>query len=151
MKKVLYCIAVLFIFSAGCNCGGEVVNNPPVNTEVEMASVAFDSIGAATSFADISRTTSLGSTQLNFLDKDSTRISFSYKGFSTLNDTLFYITAGASARLYTLNDNTVQYNTYKTVNVTVPSIKVNDLFTYTIKAQGVDPFITIKDLKIYKK
>lgn len=156
MRKTLV-TAVLFTFSAllfiyaGCKSD----DNPttPSTGEVEMASVGFDSVSGMFAGSSITQTRNLGSSSLNFTDRDSTRITFSYKGANSGNDTLFFISGPSSARLYTLKDATVN-DSYKTVNITVPSVKVNGLFTYTMKAQapgGVIPYMVVKDLKVYKK
>jgi hypothetical protein len=148
VKKFLLFISVPLLIISGCKSDDTVVNNVP--SEVRMFSPAIsDSIGTTEVNAYILKTANLGSTFLNFLDRDSTRISFLYKGSGSLSDTLFYIETGKS-RLYTLLD-AAPGNEYKSINVTVPSIKVNDLFKYTLYAHGDLPYVAIKDLNVYKK
>ncbi len=152
MKILLFFLSAFLFIYAGCKSDDTTVT-PSTPTEVEMASFTLDSISGAFASGSISQTKNFGLGPLNFSDRDSTRITFSYKGASTANDTLFYITDESNTRLYTLKDASVN-NTYKSVNVTVPSIKVNNVFYYTMKARtatGVIPYIAIKDFKMYKK
>ena len=152
MKKILFLFSALVLICAGCKSDDTTVT-PSTPTEVEMASFSLDSISSSFGSGSVSQTRNFGSGALNFSDRDSTRISFSYKAASNSNDTLFYITDASNARLYTLRDASAT-DSYKSVNVTVPSIKLNALFYYTMKARtsgGVIPYIAIKDFKMYKK
>ena len=151
MKKILFLFSALVLICAGCKSDDTTVT--PTPTEVEMASFSLDSISGSFGSGSVSQTRNFGSGALNFTDRDSTRISFSYKAASNSNDTLFYITDASNTRLYTLRDASAT-DSYKTVNVTVPSIKVNALFYYTMRARtagGVIPYIAIKDFKMYKR
>lgn len=152
MKKILFLFSALVLICAGCKSDDTPVT-PSTPTEVEMASFSLDSISGMFGSGSVSQTKNFGSGALNFSDRDSTRISFSYKAASNSNDTLLYIYAESGARLYTLRDASAT-DSYKAVNVTVPSIKVNALFYYTMRARtsgGVIPYIAIKDFKMYKK
>lgn len=152
MKKILFLFSALILMYSGCKSDDTPVT-PSTPTEVEMASFSLDSISSSFGSGSVSQTKNFGSGALNFSDRDSTRISFSYKAASNLNDTLFYIYAESGTRLYTLRDASAT-DSYKSVNVTVPSIKVNALFYYTMRARtagGVIPYIAIKDFKMYKK
>lgn len=152
MKIIIY----LFLASAFIYAGCKSDDNPtaPTTGEVEMFSTAIsDSISGSFGSGNVSYTRNITSSSMNFTDRDSTRIVFSYKAASNTNDTLVYINAAGDTRLYTLRDASPT-NTYKSVNVTVPSIKVNAQFYLTIKAStagGVIPYIAIKDFKMYKK
>lgn len=153
MKKIIYLFVLLVLIYSGCKTD-DPVTNPPATGEVEMASVSFDSLSSLFSGSgNVSRTVNFSSGALNFTDRDSTRISFQYKGSSNANDTLFYVTDASNARVYTLRD-AAATDAYKNVNITVPSVKVNAVFYYTMKARttgGVSPYLVIKDLKLYKK
>jgi hypothetical protein len=151
MKKLLFIFSVVILIYSGCKSD----DNPttPSTGEVEMASVSFDSLSGLFGSGTISQTRNLSSSMLNFADRDSTRITFSYKGSSNGNDTLLYINDASNTRLYTLRDAAVT-DSYRSINVTVPSVKVNAFFYYTITATSISsaiPYITIKDLKVYKK
>ncbi|MBS1515608.1 MAG: hypothetical protein JSS63_11270 [Bacteroidetes bacterium] len=152
MKNILFIFAAFLLIYAGCKSDD---SNPttPTTGEVEMASVSYDSVYSIFAGSSVTQTRNFGSSALNFTDRDSTRLSFSYKGSSNGNDTLFYITDASNARLYTLVDATPT-SSYRTVNVTVPSIKVNALFYYTIRARTTGsnlPYMVIKDFKMYKR
>lgn len=152
MKKILFAFAALLLIYAGCKSDDNTIT-PTTPTEVEMASVSYDSVYSIFAAGSISQTRNFGSGALNFTDRDSTRLSFSYKGSSNGNDTLFYITDASNTRLYTLTDATPT-SSYRTVNVTVPSIKVNAIFYYTLRARTTGsnvPYIVLKDFKMYKK
>lgn len=152
MKIIIYLFLVSLFVYAGCKSD----DNPttPTTGEQEVTSVSFDSIYSALGGGLITQTKNFGTGALNFTDRDSTRISFSYKGFSNAADTLFYITDTTSTRLYTLRDASAS-DTYKTVNITVPSIKKNCNFYYTMRAKTTSgtgaPYLVIKDFKMYKK
>lgn len=152
MKIFIYLFFVSVFVYAGCKSDDTTVT-PITPAETEMASFSLDSISASFAGGTVTQTKNFGTGALNFSDRDSTRLSFSYKGASTVNDTLFYITDASNTRLYTLRDAAVN-DTYKSVNVTVPSIKVNAIFYYTMKAKtsgSVVPYLAIKDFKMYKK
>jgi len=154
MKKILFAFAALLLIYAGCKSDDTTVTPTNPTGEVEVASVSFDSISSAFGGGLVSQTRNFGSGAVNFTDRDSTRISFSYKGFSNANDTLLYITDTTSTRLYTLRDASAN-DTYKSVNITVPSIKKNCNFYYTMRARNSsgtgNPYLAIKDFKMYKK
>jgi len=154
MKKIIFLFFLTALIYSGCkNDDTAVTPNPPAG-EVEMASVGYDSLASLFGGSgSVSQTKNFSSGALNFTDRDSTRISFSYKGSSNANDTLFYVNDASNARVYTLKDASAT-DVYKTINITVPSVKVNAVFYYTMKARtsgGISPYLVIKDLKIYKK
>lgn len=154
MKKFALLVSLIFLVSIGCN--GPDITNLPITGEVNMANVAFDSVGSGGSAGGItlvSKTANLSSVALGFSDKDSVRISFSYKNSAGPNDTLFFINtspATSTRRLYTLRDNSANLS-YKSINVTIPSLRVDDFYYYTIRAKGDVPYMVIKDLAVYKK
>lgn len=154
MKIIFYLfLASVFIY-AGCKSDDNPTTPSDPTGEVEVTSVSFDSIYSALGGGLITQTRNFGTGALNFTDRDSTRISFSYKGYSNAADTLLYITDTTSTRLYTLRDASVS-DTYKTINITVPSIKKNCSFYYTMRAKNTSgtgaPYLVIKDFKMYKK
>ncbi len=148
MKKFALLVSLIFIVSAGC--GGPDITNIVI-TEQNMANVPFDSVGggSAGGVTLVSKTASLSSSSLVFSDRDSVRISFSYKNSAGLNDTLFYINT-SDRTLYTLRDNSANLN-YKSVNVTIPSLRQDTFYYYTIRAKADVPYMVIKDLNVYKK
>ncbi|MBN8569194.1 MAG: hypothetical protein J0M18_06155 [Ignavibacteria bacterium] len=157
MKTILLLINFCFIFYmatlSGCNCGEtptgiEIVPTP---SQQLIAEVAFDSIGSAGGaggLTSISKTTELNTIPFAF-DTDSIRIKMSYKGSSTAKDTLFYI-YGTGGRLYTLIDNAAT-DPYKNIDTIFGSTGLSGIFRYTIQARSMLPYITIKDLKVYKR
>lgn len=155
MKKILFLFAISALIYSGCSNSDDPVTpvDPPTG-EVLMATVSFDSVsGSFSSGGLVTQVRNFGTGSLNFTDRDSTRISFTYKGFSNAADTVFYVSDTAGVKLYLLSDNSVSASTYKSVNVTVPSRKINAPFYYTIRARTTSgtPWMAIKDLKLYKK
>lgn len=156
MKKILLFINICFVCYiatlSGCNCGEtptgiEIVPTP---SQELVHSVAFDSVGSAGSaggLSTVSKTTEI-TNQLAF-DRDSIRITYSYKGSSTAKDTLFYIYS-SSGRLYTMIDNSAT-DAYKNIDTIFGSPHLTTFFRYTIQARSMLPYITIKDLKVYKR
>jgi len=153
MKTIIYLFLVCLFTYAGCK-SDDNPTNPTNPIEVEIATVSYDTIYSTFGGGLITQTKNFGTGPINFTDRDSTRISFSYKGYSNAADTLFYITDTTSSRLYTLRDASVS-DTYKSVNITVPSIKKNCTFYYTMRAKTTSgtgsPYLVIKDFKMYKK
>lgn len=153
MKICIYLFLVSLFLYAGCKSDDNPTTPSNPTGEVEMASFSLDSISGVFAGGSITQRKNFGSGALNFSDRDSTRITFSYKAASNSNDTLLFIEDASYTRLYTLKDASAT-DTYKSINVTVPSVKVNALFYYTMKAKtssGVIPYIAIKDFKMYKK
>ncbi|MBS1493877.1 MAG: hypothetical protein JST55_10210 [Bacteroidetes bacterium] len=154
MKIIIYLFLVTLFIYAGCKSDDNPTTPSNPTGEVEVTAVSFDSIYSAFGGGLVTQTKNFGTGALNFTDRDSTRISFSYKGLSNAADTLLYITDTTSTRLYTLRDASAS-DTYKSVNITVPSIKKNCNFYYTMRAKTNSgtgsPYLVIKDFKMFKK
>lgn len=159
MKKILFFFAAVFLFYSGCNnSDGGSGNNPvvPDGGEVRVATISYDSnynIFGGSSFV-ISKPFNF--LKLNFTDRANMRISFSYKA-SSLNEPnifeLFYTdTVRGQISVYKLTDSS-PLPEFKTINLTVPSPRVNAFFSYTVKASSNNsekPYVVLKDLNAYK-
>lgn len=150
-------ISALFLLKAliitSCSNDSTSPNPPAPSGPVLLATVTGDSV--ATSLGSSAKISNIGGHALNCTDKDSLEITFSYAG--TPNNSVFPL------RIYYSQD-TVQYNVYypgnlnltssgQTVNVTLPSPKVNTDFYYRIQAvtTGGLCYFRFNDMKIYKK
>ena len=145
--------AIIMLSISSCNDDSASSNNPPPTGPVLLATLSFDSV--VTSLGASFKTNSISTQELDFTDRDSAEISFTYTGSpnnvaypirlyfdSDTTQTLFFSPVG-----YTLNSQE-QY-----INATIASPKVRKYFHYQIAAitGGGFCYFKFKDLKIYKK
>lgn len=152
MKNYFVLVPILALIFFSCQ------NNtvyPPITTErVEMGTVSSDEVSSPVSGSAV-QTKSLGSGPLNFLDRDSTIISFYYKG-TPGNTADYYLqvydsTSNGLTSIYTFRDAAIT-DSFKFVSVIMPSHQVHAHYFYTIKAAGAAPkSFSIKNLFLYKK
>ena len=153
MKKFLVLLSLLAILFIGCSKNTIVF--PPLTTEaVEMGRISSDQV-LITSTGSAVQTASLGNGPLNFLDRDSTIISFYYKG--TPGNTadyqmqVFDSTSNGLTSIYTFRDNLIT-DSLKYVNVILPSHRVHASYFYSLKCSGTGAqSFYIENLLLYKK
>ena len=157
MKKLLFLVLILSS-AIITGCSDDDSDNPvtpPPTGEVLLATVSSDSVAALSATGLASNTVIRGVTtsNLNFTDRDSARISFYYTGQNNLRSNSFYISYPGGT-IY--SDTTlVPSNTEQYVDVTIPSPNVDAFFSYTISVlspgAGILAYFKFRDLKIYKK
>ena len=128
---------------------------PPITTEsVVMGSVTEDQVVSPATGSE-TKIGALGSGALNFLDRDSTIISFYYKG-STGNTAAYQLqiydsTGSGLTTIYTFRDAAVT-DSLKLVKVIMPSHRAFAHYYYKISSSGVtSQYFYIKNLFLYKK
>lgn len=152
MKNYFLLIPIFTILFFSCK------NNtvfPPITTEsVVMGSVSEDQVSSP-ALGSESKAGALGSGALNFLDRDSTIISFYYKG--TPGNTAAYqlqiydSTGSGITSIYTFHDAAAS-DSLKFVKVIMPSHYAFAHYFYRISSSGVTPHsFYIKNLFLYKK
>lgn len=128
---------------------------PPITTEaVNMGSISEDQVSSP-ALGSASHTGPLGSGALNFLDRDSTIISFYYRG--TPGNTAPYqlqvydSTGSGKTSIYTFKDEAAT-DSLKSVRVIIPSHHAFAYYYYTISCSGLTAqSFYIKNLTLYKK
>lgn len=155
MRSKVFAVLAILLVTLFASCSDETAssNNPTPTGPVLLATVSFDSV--STSLGMSFKNSSIGTQELDFTDRDSAEISFTYTGSpnnvaypirlyfdSDTTQTLFFSPVG-----YTLNSQE-QY-----INATIASPKVRKNFHYQIAAitSGGFSYFKFKDLKIYKK
>jgi len=119
-----------------------------------MGSVASDEISISASGSAI-KTSPLGSGPLNFLDRDSTIISFYYRG-TPGNTANFHLqiydsTGNANTPIYTFRGNDIR-DSLKYVSVIIPSHRAFAHYFYTLKCEGATAQnFAIRSLFLFKK
>lgn len=152
MKNYFLLIPIFAIVFFSCK------NNtvfPPLTTEsVLMGSVTEDQVSSPALGSAI-QIGALGSGALNFLDRDSTIISFYYKG--TAGNTAAYqlqiydSTGNGITSIYTFHDAAVT-DSLKFMKVIMPSHNAFAYYFYKISSSGATPqSFYIKNLFLYKK
>jgi len=147
---------VLIFFALGAltafSCGDDP-QSPQTTGKVLLAEVAGDSV--STNFGSSTKSQNVSTGRLDFTDRDSAEISFTYAGNS--NNSAVPLTISFTS---TVSDSTIYSSTGLILNsaehsitVTLPSPKVKEYFFYTIKVvSGAGyGFFRFRDMKIYKK
>ncbi len=154
-KYLIKVLTILLLIAAGCSDDNSTNNNQPGTGEVLLAEVSGDSVGINSGSS--TRTLSITSSALNFSDRDSARISFYYSrsnNHSPAPMSIFYVSGSNNVNLFNLDSSSSAANDVY-VNVTVPSPRVSEFFSYKINAVGITSsgfaFFKFRDLKIYKK
>lgn len=145
---IFFALAALLTLS----CGDDP-QSPQTTGKVLLAEVAGDSV--STNFGSSTRSQNVSAGRLDFTDRDSAEISFTYAGNS--NNSAIPLTISFTS---TVSDSTIYSSTglilnsaEHSVTVTLPSPKVKEYFFYTIKVvSGAGyGFFRFRDMKIYKK
>lgn len=152
MKKYFLLLpAFAVIFFA---CGNNTVY-PPITTEaVQMGSVAEDQISSLAGTSS-ERIGTLGSGALNFTDRDSTIISFYYKGTpgntSPYQLQVYDSTGSGITSIYTFKDDFAT-DTLKLVRAIMPAHDEFAYYRYRLTTSGpTDQSFYIKNLFLFKK
>ncbi len=149
-----YYLLILLFTVIFCSCKNNTVF-PPITTEaVTMGGINEDQVTSPAG-GYTSRSGSLGSGALNFLDRDSTIISFYYKG--TAGNTAAYqlqvydSTGNGLTSIYTFKDEAAN-DSLKFVRVIMPSHREFAYYYYTISSGGpTAQSFYVKNLTLYKK
>jgi hypothetical protein len=152
LKIFFVLIPVFALIFFGCK------NNtvyPPLTTEsVVMGNVTEDQVSSPVS-GSATHTALLNSGALNFLDRDSTIVSFYYRG--TPGNTqpyqlqIYDSTSNGLTSIYTFRDDAAT-DSLKLVTAIMPSHKAFAHYFYSISCGGATPqSFYIKNLTVYKK
>ncbi|MBS1492084.1 MAG: hypothetical protein JST55_01155 [Bacteroidetes bacterium] len=146
---------VVFLFSiAFASCDNGTVNPPLTSEPTLMGSVLADDISISDS-GSATKTRPLGSGQLNFTDRDTTIITFLYKGSSgntaPYQLQIYDSTGEGVTAIYTFRDTGIN-DSLKTMDVVLPSNRDFAYYFYTLKCEGTSAqYFSIRNLKLYKK
>jgi hypothetical protein len=146
---------VVFLFSiAFASCDNGTINPPLTSEPTLMGSILADDISISDSGSAM-KSRALGSGQLNFTDRDTTIITFFYKGspgntapyqFQVYDSTENGITA-----IYTFRDTGIN-DSLKSHDVILPSNHDFAYYFYTLKCEGTSAqYFSIRNLKLFKK
>lgn len=154
MLKSLF-LVLLLSSAVMIGCSNDDDNNvitPPAG-EVLLATVSGDSVGVSSGFS--SRSSSIGSSSLNFTDRSNIRISFDYSGENNNTPVPFqiYYTVDTTDIIVYNGNNLPISTTVKSLDTTFASPNVNQFFKYKITTSSAPGFsyFEFKNLKVYKK
>ncbi len=140
------------VFITSCSDDSST-NNPTPTGPVLLATVSGDSV--ATSLGVSTKTSSISGQELDFTDRDSAEISFTYSGSNNNIDDPIVFYYRIDTLNYIFHTPTVMTldGSDHTYSITIPSPKVKHYFYYRIRAStsGGFCYYKFKDLKIYKK
>lgn len=147
-------VAVVSIVIGSCGSDSDSSNNPnPPAGKVLLATVSSDSV--RTSAGVSTKISSVSGQTLDYTDRDSVEISFSYTGSSnnsSLPMKLYYSIDTTDYVLYQPSGLMLD-DAEHLMTVTLPSPRVNQYFYYQIRVitTGGSCFFRFRDLNIYKK
>lgn len=148
-------VFVLIALVSVCSCGDDESTNPtpPVQGKVLLATVTGDSVGASAGAS--TKISSISGQELDFTDRDSAEITFTYAGTSNNLTTpldIYYEMDTLDISIYNPTNLNLS-SSEQSITVTLASPKVKKYFYYKIRAytNGGLCYFKFRDMKIYKK